>query len=108
MFGQSPTDVIPGMRQAIGTKQIMTTILFLGRKRIVPAILPKGIKFNHYYFVDYFSRFENRKREFSSSDPAGGFWVHTDNSICHNESKVASKFEKHHASRLPHPLYSPV
>jgi histone-lysine N-methyltransferase SETMAR len=25
----------------------------------------------------------------------------------HYESKVASKFEKHHVSRLPHPPYSP-
>jgi hypothetical protein len=30
-----------------------------------------------------------------------------DNSIYHNESKVASKFKKHHVSRLPHQLYSP-
>jgi hypothetical protein len=30
-----------------------------------------------------------------------------DKSICHNGSKLASKFEKHHVSRLPHPCYSP-
>jgi transposase len=30
-----------------------------------------------------------------------------DNSICHKGSKVASKLEKHHISRLPHPNYSP-
>jgi hypothetical protein len=30
-----------------------------------------------------------------------------EDSMCHNESKVASKFEKHHVWRLPHPLYSP-
>jgi hypothetical protein len=30
-----------------------------------------------------------------------------DNLICHNGSKMASKFEKYHVSRLPHSLYSP-
>jgi hypothetical protein len=30
-----------------------------------------------------------------------------DDSMCHNGSKVALKFEKHHIFRLPHPLYSP-
>jgi hypothetical protein len=29
------------------------------------------------------------------------------NSMCHNGSKVASKFDKHYISRLPHPLHSP-
>jgi hypothetical protein len=28
-----------------------------------------------------------------------------DNSMHYNGSKVASKFEKHHVSRLPHPHY---
>jgi hypothetical protein len=27
--------------------------------------------------------------------------------MCHNGSKVASKFERHHIFRLPHPAYSP-
>jgi hypothetical protein len=30
-----------------------------------------------------------------------------DNLICHNGSKMASKFEKYHVSRLPHSLYTP-
>jgi histone-lysine N-methyltransferase SETMAR len=29
-----------------------------------------------------------------------------DNATCHNESKVASKFEQHHIFRLPHEPYS--
>jgi hypothetical protein len=29
------------------------------------------------------------------------------NSTCHNGSKVASRFEKHHGSWLPHPPNSP-
>jgi hypothetical protein len=27
--------------------------------------------------------------------------------MCHNGSKVESKFDKHHIARLPHPVYSP-
>jgi hypothetical protein len=30
-----------------------------------------------------------------------------DNSMCHNDSKVVSKFDKDHIARLPHPSYSP-
>jgi hypothetical protein len=35
------------------------------------------------------------------------FCLCMDNSICHRELKVVSKFEKHHISRLPYPSYSP-
>jgi hypothetical protein len=30
-----------------------------------------------------------------------------DNSLCSNGLKVASKFDRHHVSRLPHPLHLP-
>jgi histone-lysine N-methyltransferase SETMAR len=39
--------------------------------------------------------------------PLATFWVHIDNSMCHNASKVVSEFDKHHIARLPHPPYSP-
>jgi hypothetical protein len=35
------------------------------------------------------------------------FWVHRDNSMCHNRPKVVSKFDKHRIARLLHPPYSP-
>jgi hypothetical protein len=54
-----------------------------------------------------FALFEKGKRECSSSNPAGDFWVHLDNSMCHNGSKVTSQFEKYHVSGSPHPTYSP-
>jgi hypothetical protein len=31
------------------------------------------------------------------------FWVHMNNSMCHNRSKVTSKIKKNHISRMPHP-----
>jgi hypothetical protein len=55
----------------------------------------------------YFSQIWKRKTRFSSKDPAGNFWVRMHNSMCHNGSKVAPKFEKHHVSRLLHPPCSP-
>jgi hypothetical protein len=35
--------------------------------------------------------------------PLATFWVHIDNLMGHNGSKVVSKFGKHHIARLPHP-----
>jgi hypothetical protein len=39
--------------------------------------------------------------------PQATFWVHMDNSICHNGSKMTSKFEEHRVSRLPYQPDSP-
>jgi hypothetical protein len=85
IFAQSPTDVIPRTRQAIGT---MITLFFTGRKLIVFDTLSKGSRFNQPYFVDYI--FPDSKREnvnFHRRIPRTNFWVYMDNSLCHNESK---------------------
>jgi hypothetical protein len=55
MFAQSPTDVIPRARQAIGTKQTMMTIAPTGRNLIVLDIVPKGSKVNRLDFIDCIS-----------------------------------------------------
>jgi hypothetical protein len=71
-------------------------------------ILTKGCKFNQLYFLDYI--FPDLKREnetFHRRIPQATFRVYVDNSMCHNGSKVASKFKKYHISRLLHPPYSP-
>jgi hypothetical protein len=108
MFAPSPTDVIPRRRQVIGTKQTMRMTFFAGRKLIVLDIIPKGSKLNQLYFADY--TLPDLKREnmnFHCRIPQATFWARMGNSICHNESKVASEFENHHVSRLPHRPYSP-
>jgi hypothetical protein len=61
---------------------------------------------------DIFCRlhFPDLKREnvnFHRRIPHATFWVHVDNSLCHNKSKVAPKFERHLVSRSPHSPYSP-
>jgi transposase len=89
-------------------EQTTMTIFFTGLKLIVLDILRKGTKFNQRDFVDYI--FPDLKREsvnFHRRILQATFWVHMDNSLCRNGKKVASKFEKHHVSRLPHPPYSP-
>jgi hypothetical protein len=71
-------------------------------------ILPKGTKFNQQYFIDYvFPEFKRENCTFRPQIPLVTFWVHMDNSMGHNGSKVMSKFDKHHIARWPHPPYSP-
>jgi hypothetical protein len=107
MFARSPADIIPRTRQAIGTKGNMIAIFFTRRKLIVLDILPQGSKFNQLYFVDYI--FPDSKRgnvNFHWRVLQATYWMPMDNSLYHNGSKVVSKFEKHHVSRLPHRSYS--
>jgi hypothetical protein len=71
-------------------------------------VLPKGSKFNQQYFIDYvFPDLKTENLNFRRRIPLATFWVHMGNSTCHNESKVVSKFDKHHTAGLPRPPYSP-
>jgi hypothetical protein len=103
---RSRTDVIPTARQVIEAKQTMITIFFTGHKLIILDISPKGSKFNQRYLVDcIFPDLERENWNFHRRIPQATFWVHMENPMCPNGSKVASKFEKHRVSRLPtHPI----
>jgi hypothetical protein len=57
------------------------------RKLIVPDILPKGSKFNQLYFSMSFSGFERANPNFRRQIGKLTSWVHTDDSLYHNESK---------------------
>jgi hypothetical protein len=86
----------------------MITIFFTARQLILLDVLPKGSKFNQQYFIDYvFPDLKTENLDFRRRIPLGMFWVHMNNSMCHNGSKVMSKFDKHHIARLPHPHDSP-
>jgi hypothetical protein len=90
-FAPCLTDVIPRTRQAIGTKQTVRMIFFIGHKRIVLDILPNESKFKQVYFVDYI--FPDLKKENVNCHrwvPQVTFWVHMDNRMYHNRSKVES------------------
>jgi hypothetical protein len=81
----------------------MIPLFFTRQQLLVIDILAKGSKFNQLYFVDY--NFPDLKMEsvnFHDRIPKATFWVHLDNSMWHNGSKVASEVEMHHVSPLPH------
>jgi hypothetical protein len=108
MFSRSPADVIPRTRQAIGAKKIMITVFFTARKLIVLDVMPKGWKYNQRYFVDKIvPGLKRGKMSFVCRKPESTFWVHMDNSMCHNGAKSTSEFQKHNLARMPHPPYSP-
>jgi hypothetical protein len=86
----------------------MITSFFATRKLIVLDVLPKGHKYNQQDLLDYI--LPDLKRADLSAHcrmPESTFWVHMDNSMCHNGSKVMSTFGKHRVSQFPYPPYSP-
>jgi hypothetical protein len=107
MFARVSSKVIPKARQTIGAKKTMIAIFFTARQLILLDALTKGSKFNQQYFIDdVFPDLQTENLNFRRRMPLATFWVHMDNSMCHNGSKVVSKFDKHHFARLPHPSYS--
>jgi hypothetical protein len=108
MFARAPSELIPRTRQKIDAKKAMITIFFTALRLILLGVLPKGSKFNQQYFIDYmFPDLKTENRNFRCRMPLATFWVHMDNSMCHNGSKVVSKFDRYHIARLPHAPYSP-
>jgi histone-lysine N-methyltransferase SETMAR len=86
----------------------MITVFFTAKKLIVFDVLPRGSTFNQLYVMDgIFPDLETANLNFRRQKTGLTFWVHMDNSISHNASKVTLKIEKKHISRMPHPPYSP-
>jgi histone-lysine N-methyltransferase SETMAR len=81
---------------------------FLHCTSIVPVgCTIKGSKFNQQYFIDYvFLDLKTENQNFRRRMLLATFWVHMDNSMCHDGSKVVLKFDKHRIERSPHPPYS--
>jgi hypothetical protein len=78
-------------------EQTMITIFFSAHQLILLDVLPKGSKFNQQDFIDYvLPDLKTENRSFRRRMPLATFWVHMDNSMCHNGSKIMSKFDKHH------------
>jgi hypothetical protein len=99
MFSRWTADVLPRARQSLGAKNAVITLSFTAKKLIVMDVLLKDVKSNHIYFVHYIFPDFKGKHEFYMSEANCG--VGMDHSLCHNKSKVASKCEKHHLSRIP-------
>jgi hypothetical protein len=85
VFAQAPFEVIPRTRQTIGAKKTMITIFFTACQLILLDVHPKGSKFNQQYFIDcVFPDSQTKNRNFRRRMPLATFWMHTDNSMCHN------------------------
>jgi hypothetical protein len=105
VFVRAPSEVIPRCGKQLARK-IMITISFTARQLIPLDVLPEESKFNQQYFINYmFPDLQTENWNFRRM-PLATFWVYMDNSMCHNGSKVMSKFDKNHIARLPHPHYS--
>jgi hypothetical protein len=108
MFARSPAEVIPRTQQAIGDKKTMITLFFTARKLIFLDALPKGHKYNQQTSVDYILMdLKKANLSFHRCMLGSTFAVGMDSSLCHNGSKVMSKFGKHDVSRFLPPPYSP-
>jgi hypothetical protein len=82
-------------------------IFFAACQLILLDVLPKGSQFNQQCFIDYvFSDSKTENRNFCHRIPLATFWVHMNNSMCHNVSEIVSKFDKHYIAQSPHPPYS--
>jgi histone-lysine N-methyltransferase SETMAR len=108
MFARSAAYVIPKTRQAVGANRTGITVSFTAKKFIVFDILPRGNTFNQRYFINnIFLDLKTAHLNFRRQKTGSAFWVHVDNSMCHNGSKVTSKIKKNHILGMLHPPYSP-
>jgi hypothetical protein len=66
----------------------MITIFFNASQLILLDVLPKGSKFNQQHFIDYaFPDLKTENQNLRRRMPLATFWVHMDNSMCHNVSQ---------------------
>jgi histone-lysine N-methyltransferase SETMAR len=108
MYARSRSEVTPRTRVQFGGPKTMITVFFSGTRLIVLNALPKGARFNQEYFLDWvLPKLYTEKRRYTRSKLPCNFWVHMDNSMCHNGGKIVAEFEAKHLNRMPHPPYSP-
>jgi hypothetical protein len=70
----------------------MITVFFTTKKLIVLDVLPRGSTFNQLYFIkNIFPDLKTANLNFRRQKIGSTFWPHTDNSTCHDWSKVTSK-----------------
>jgi hypothetical protein len=78
MSAQSPAEVIPRTRQAIGAQQTIITVFLAARRLIVLDVLPKCSKFNQLHLADYFSILQSENPDFCRRVPQLTSWPHID------------------------------
>jgi hypothetical protein len=86
----------------------MIKVYFTAKKLAVFDVLPRGSTFNQLYFINHI--FPNLKAvnvNFRRQKAGSTFWVHRDNSMYQNGSKITSNTKRNHISRMSHSPYSP-
>jgi hypothetical protein len=85
MFASSRDEVIPRTKATIGGRQVMMTIFFSGLHLVTLKALPSGTRFNQEYFIDeILPGIVNKGQQNFRRIQRGTFYVHMDNSMCHN------------------------
>jgi hypothetical protein len=108
IFARSAADLIPRTRQVVGAKQTLITVFFTAKKPLMFDVFPRSSTFNQSYFInDIFPDLKTANLSFRHQKIELTFRVCMDNFNCHDRSKVMSKIQRSHISRMPHPQYSP-
>jgi hypothetical protein len=90
------------------TKKIVLTFFFTSRKLNALEALPKRTTFTGNYFIsDILPDLDSEKLRYCGKNPEQEFFLHMDNSKCHNAKKITGKLQKKQMTRAPHPPDSP-
>jgi histone-lysine N-methyltransferase SETMAR len=107
MFAPSRDLAATRTKDADRTKKTMLTVFFTSRRLIVLEALPKGTPFaQHSFLSDILPDFGGEKLRYRRKSPGQEFFLHMENSKCHNAKKITGKLQKKHITRVPHPPYS--
>jgi hypothetical protein len=89
-------------------EKTLIRVFFTAKKFIAFDVLSRGGMVNQLYFINnIFPDLQIGNLDFRHQKAGSSLWVHIDNSICHNGSKLKSKIQKNHISRIPPQLYLP-
>jgi hypothetical protein len=108
MFASSQDEVIPRTKATIGAYKVMVTIFFSGLHLIILKALRLGTRFNQEYFIiEILPGIVNEGRQIIHRIQRGTFYVHVDNSMCHNGHIVTEQLATKMLERVAHRAYSP-
>jgi hypothetical protein len=107
MFTASRDNMIAREKATIKAQSVILTIFFSGVSLITVDALLSGAQFTQEYFINniLLDIVETRGRIFRRVR-RGEFFVHMNNSMCHNGYKVTDELPNLKLDRVPHPPYS--
>jgi hypothetical protein len=107
MLAKSPGDAIPRTRKEIDVKKTIFSIFFANRKLVTAEYLPKGQKYNQYYFISgILPELERGKMRYKWREQGETFYLDIHHSKSHYGGKIQEKFDCKGLVCCHHPLYS--